>query len=199
MACRTQSACRYFMRLLEISVGHVTLILNGCALKKIAVCFVLLFFLQSCGPLISDYSIDAYKNATTLKAETEALVVRSGQPYSTLRKEIEANTTKINAAYEFSAGLPYNSLSTQQWQILRDPNGELYGWYVKYWKEKGTVSLAFRTDFKQQLNDAFDAIICLEANKKSATACHPVTVVAAEPAAGGSGAGNSTARSAQQR
>ncbi|MEH2513610.1 hypothetical protein V1291_004964 [Nitrobacteraceae bacterium AZCC 1564] len=168
-------------------------------MRKFAVSFVLLFFLQSCGPLISDYSIDAYKNATTLKAETEALVNKSGQPYASLKNEIDAHTTKINAAYEFSAGLPYNSLSTQQWQILRDPDGALYGWFVKYWKQQGTVSPVFRAEFRQQLNDAYDAIICLEANKKAAAACHPAAVAAAESAGGGSGAANNVAKSAQKR
>ena len=141
-------------------------------MKKSLACLIFAFVLQSCGPLISDYSIDAYKNATTLKAETEALVAKSGQSFASMRQEIDANTTKINAAYEFSAGLPYNSLSTQQWQILRDPDGALYGWFIKYWKTSGTISPAFRSEFKQQLNDAFDTIICLEANKKAATACH---------------------------
>jgi len=137
--------------------------------------FLVLLTLCSCGPLISDYSIEAYKSATTLKAETGALIEKSGRPYSSMAKDIDANTTKINAAYEFAAGLPYNSLSAQQWQILRDPNGALYGAYIKYWKSQGRVSPAFRTEFKQQLDEAFDTIICLESNKQALTTCHKPT------------------------
>jgi hypothetical protein len=141
-------------------------------MRKVVLTLLVLISLCSCGPLISDYSIEAYKNATSLKAETGALIEKSGQSYASMSKDIDANTTKINAAYEFAAGLPYNSLSAQQWQILRDPDGALYGYFIKYWKSQGTVSRAFRTEFKQQLDDAFDTIICLEANKQTLTPCH---------------------------
>jgi hypothetical protein len=129
----------------------------------------------ACAPLIAEYSLEAYKNATTLKAETAALIDKAGSPYTDHEKEVNALTTKINAAYEFSAGLPSNQISAQQWQILRDPNGGLYGGFVSVWKKYGSVSATYRQEKKIQISRAFDYIICLEANKKEATACPVAT------------------------
>jgi hypothetical protein len=130
-----------------------------------------ILLLGGCASLIADYSLDAYKNATTLKAETAALIDKAGESYSQHKVDVDALTTKINAAYEFSAGLPSNQISAQQWQILRDPNGNLYGGFVAQWRHKGSLSMAYRSDKKMQLGRAFDYIICLEANKKESTPC----------------------------
>jgi hypothetical protein len=135
------------------------------------VAVILCSALCGCGSLISEYSIEAYKNATTLKAETLALVDKSTSDYSRNAKDVDELTTKINAAYEFSAGLPSNELSARQWDILRDPNGNLYGGFVKRWKTSGRVSPAYRDEKRDQLGQAFNYIICLEANKKEAKSC----------------------------
>lgn len=133
--------------------------------------FVAAGLLQGCGSLIAGYSLEAYKNATTLKAETAALIDKSGESYSLHKEEVEALNTKINAAYEFAAGIPHNEITAAQWQIVRDPNRDLYGGYIRDWKRAGTVSPAFREAKKIQIGRAFDFIICLEANKQAAQQC----------------------------
>lgn len=133
----------------------------------------------ACAPLIAQYNPEAYKNATSLKAETLSLIDKSGEAYSTRKKEVEVLTTKIDAAYEYVAGLPNNQITAQQWQILRDPNGVLYGAFVRVWQRQGTVSPAFRTQYKLQMAEAFDQIICLEANKQAATSCARVATAQA--------------------
>jgi hypothetical protein len=137
------------------------------------VCAVLVtaIWLIGCAPLISEYSLDAYKNATTLKAEVGAMVDKSGDAYASREDEVEALTTKIDAAYEFAAGLPDNALSTGQWQRMRDPEGGLYGGFVRLWREKTKTSPFYRKEKKKQLGAAFDYIICLEVNKRRARAC----------------------------
>jgi hypothetical protein len=137
-----------------------------------AVCVLLL--LGGCAPLISEYSLDAYKNATSLKAETLALVDVSGEKFTVHRAQVEALTTKINAAYEFAAGIPDNQLSAGHWQLLRNPDGNLYGGFVRTWMEQGTVSPAYRTAKRKQISDAFDQIVCLEVNKKETKGCGAV-------------------------
>ena len=127
--------------------------------------------LGACAPLISGYSLDAYKNATTLKAETLALVDESGEPYADHSAQVKTLTTKLNAAYEFSAGAPKNEISAQQWRLLIDPDRNLYGGFVKVWKTQSTTSEAYRTGKKKQLGQAFDYIACLEINKKEAKSC----------------------------
>jgi hypothetical protein len=144
-------------------------LISGGIVKLLAPALALC--LSACGPLIAEYSVEAYKNATTLKAETEALVDKSAQPYGSSKKDIDALTTKINAAYEFAAGMPFNQISAQQWQILRDPNGTLYGEFLRVWKQQNTLGAGFRTEEKAQLDEAFDYIICLEANKQAPKVC----------------------------
>jgi len=160
------------------------------AIRATAAPLLLLLLLAGCAPLIADYSLEAYKNATTLKAETLDLIDKSNESYGNRKKEIETLTTQINVAYEFAAGTPYNSLSAQQWQLLRDPNGSLYGAYIALWKRSGTISsTVFRTRAKTVIGMAFDEIICLEASKQTLQSCYP--------AAGTSAAGTSAVRTAK--
>jgi hypothetical protein len=124
-----------------------------------------------CAQLIAEYSADAYKTATTLKAETLGLVDKSGESYSSHKKDIDDLTVKIDAAYEFAAGFPNNQLVAQEWQLLRNPDGNLYGAFAKRWRQQGRLSETFRGEKKLQLGVAFDQIICLEANKKDSRSC----------------------------
>jgi hypothetical protein len=132
---------------------------------------LLAFVLGGCGRLIAEYSLQAYTNATSLKAETLAMIDKSGEAYSLHAKEVDALNVKIDAAYEFSAGIPANQLSATQWAILRDPNRNLWGGFAQFWKTHGTVSAFFRQGVKKNIGDAFDEIICLEANKQAQTSC----------------------------
>ena len=108
-----------------------------------AISLLLLFLcLSGCGRLIADYSLDAYRNATSLKAETLAMIDKANEPYSKHAPAVDALNIKIDAAYEFVAGIPGNELSAQQWAILKDPNRNSYGGFVKFWKAHGSVSPA---------------------------------------------------------
>jgi hypothetical protein len=127
--------------------------------------------LASCGNLIADYSLQAYQNDTTLKADVAALVAQSTTPYSQHTSDISALTLKLNEAYEFSRGEAYNKLSTKQWELLLNPEGDLYGKFLKKWQVKGALNTAEVANWKVLLDRAFDYMICLEANKQSATAC----------------------------
>lgn len=130
-------------------------------------------WLTGCAHQIAEYSLEAYKNATSLKAETGALIDKSGEPYARHVEDVDELTVKINSAYEFSAGTPRNAISAAQWNILRDPDGNLYGGFVSTWKDEGTTSAAYRKAKKRQVNRAFDYIICLEANKQTFKPCGP--------------------------
>ena len=127
--------------------------------------------LAGCAPLIAGYSLDAYKNGTSLKADVLALVAKGGDPYSAHTSDINALTVKLNEAYEFSKGETTNALSTAQWSILINPQGHLYGGFVSLWKSEGHLSPAEVNDQTALLSRAFDQIICLEANKQQPTKC----------------------------
>jgi hypothetical protein len=78
----------------------------------------------------------------------------------------------MDKAYEFVKGIPSNSISAKQWNILKKPEGDLLGKYILRWKENTTLTLTYINEFKGLIADAFDEIICLEANKKEATKCN---------------------------
>jgi hypothetical protein len=133
--------------------------------------FLVFLFLSACTPLIGPYSPTAYQNATSLKAETLALMDKATGPYSDHAKEIETLMVEIEKAYEFVKGIPSNSISAKQWALLKKTDGDLLGKFFLRWKERKTLSREFIVEFKGVVADAFDEIICLEANKKEATEC----------------------------
>ena len=96
---------------------------------------------------------------------------KSGEPYSGHRDDVDALETRLSAAYEFSAGTPYNGESTVLWQTLLDPQSQLAVSYFDYWEEHGRVSAAYWRNMRVQVAEAFDTIICLEANKQKASRC----------------------------
>ena len=131
----------------------------------------LLLLAASCAPLIAGYSLEAYKNATSLKAETLAMMAEADEPYSQHADSVEDLKVKLAAAEEFVAGMANNSLSAQQWAIMNDPAGGLVGEYWVVWEQQTTISAAARDAQIGQVREAFDEIICLEANKEKDTAC----------------------------
>lgn len=132
---------------------------------------VLLIFLSACAPLIGPYSPTAYKNATGLKAETLALMGKATAPYAGNEGKVDALMVEIDKAYEYVHGIPVNDYSARQWAILKKRDGDLLGRFFGRWKSEGTLTPVYISEFKGIISDAFDEIICLEANKKSATQC----------------------------
>lgn len=130
-----------------------------------------LFFMAACAPLIGPYSPTAYRNATSLKADTLALMDKATEPYSKYQQKVDSLLVEINEAYEYVHGIPSDNLSARQWEILKEPDGELVGRFFSRWKFKGTLSRAYIREFSNIISDAFDEIICLEANKKAAKLC----------------------------
>jgi hypothetical protein len=141
--------------------------------RRAAVCLLtaLLLLLVSCAPLIGPYSPTAYKNATGLKAETLALMDKATSPYSDNEGRIEALMVEIDKAYEYVHGIPSNGLSARQWEILKKSDGALLGRFFRRWRSQGILKQAYISEFKGMISDAFDEIICLEANKKAANQC----------------------------
>jgi hypothetical protein len=84
---------------------------------------------------------------------------------------VDALTARIDAAASAAAADPLNTFSARQWAVLRDPGRALYGGAIALWRSQGALSPAFRDQKKIQIGRAFDYILCLEANKRQATAC----------------------------
>jgi len=118
--------------------------------------------------LISHYDQVAYEHATSAKVDTLALMDKATRSYDGHQKEIEALVIELNKAYEYDRGRALNKLTVAQWDILRDPNRNLVGGFLKMWKAKGSFSATFIAEKKPQISDAFDQIIALESGKQKA-------------------------------
>jgi hypothetical protein len=138
---------------------------------KTSIFVVLLLFVLACAPLIGPYSPAAYKYATSLKAETLALMDKATEPYPDNKEKIEGLLVELKKAHEYVNGVPSNSISAKQWEILINPEGDLVGKFFKRWQKKVILKKVFIDEFKGLVSDAFDEIICLEANKKEASKC----------------------------
>ena len=116
--------------------------------------------------LIAHYDQAAYEHATSTKVDTLALIDKATGSYDDHQKEIDALVIEINKAYEYDRGRSLNKLTVTQWDVLRDPNRNLVGGFLKMWKAKGSLSATFIAEKKLQIADAFDQIIALEGGKQ---------------------------------
>jgi hypothetical protein len=115
--------------------------------------------------LIARYDPVAYEHATSAKVDTLALMSKATGSYDDHEKKVEALITQLDKAYEYDRGRQLNKLTIAQWDILRDPNRDLVGGFLKMWKAKGGLSSTFIAEKKKQIADAFDQIIQLESGK----------------------------------
>ena len=131
-------------------------------LIAIAACLVL----AACS-LIAPYDRAAYEHATNAKVDTLALMSKATGSYDEHEKEVEALVRQLDKAYEYDRGRQLNKITIAQWDILRDPNRDLVGGFLKMWKAKGTLRATFIAEKKKQVGDAFDQIIQLESGKRA--------------------------------
>lgn len=118
------------------------------------------------------YDAAAAQRTAELKVETRELMRKSGERYSRHASEVEGLTRRIETAYELAAAAPNNKLVAQQWAIMKNPDGALYGGFVKRWKENGTIKEAFRHEIAAQVEEGFDLILCLETAKRQPVQCN---------------------------
>ena len=124
--------------------------------------------LSACAPLIAPYSLQAYTNATSLKAETLMVVGKATDPYAAHAGEVDDLRLKLESAYEFSKGMPKNSEATLEWELLKGQN--LLGDFLEAW-HKHPLSDEYVSRKKVRIATAFDYLICLEANKDKPAPC----------------------------
>ena len=119
----------------------------------------------SCAPTISAFSLIAYEQATSLKVDALALMDKATGSYGDHEQDVAMLNLRLAKAYEFAKGRVKNEISAHQWEILLDPNRNLFGGFLTRWKDKSTLSPTFIRDAKGLVADAFDTIIGLEGGK----------------------------------
>ena len=127
--------------------------------------FLILTVLQSCAPSISLFNETAYRQAVELKVVSLEMLDRASQPFDEYREEAENLRLDLLKAYEYAKGRPANEVSTRQWEIMIDSEGNLMGGFFTRWENRGTLPPAFIREFRDVISDAFDTIIGLESGK----------------------------------
>jgi hypothetical protein len=88
------------------------------------------------------------------------------RPFAEHRSEVEAFRLNIEKAYEYAKGLPKNTITARQWEILKDPYRNLLGGFLKRWEKESKLSGVFVREAKTQVAEGFDTIIELESGKR---------------------------------
>jgi len=133
-------------------------------LTKIISALIISLTIWSCSS-ISVFSPEAYKQAVDLKVESLELMSFATSHYDDNEESVTYLKTELRRAYEFALGRPNNELSTEQWKILINEEGNLLGGFLKRWEAEGTLSEMFVTEMQTLVSDAFDTIIGLESGK----------------------------------
>lgn len=128
------------------------------------VLFIFLPVFAACS-YTAPYSQFAYEKTISLKVEALQLMDQATEPYSSHAAEVQNLETNLEKAYEYAKGRPKNEISTKQWQILKDPDRNLLGGFLKRWRTESTLSPTFIKEAKGLVSEAFDTISGLESGK----------------------------------
>ncbi|WVX48522.1 hypothetical protein ROLI_016030 [Roseobacter fucihabitans] len=127
--------------------------------------------LAGCERLADPYSAEAYKQATSLKARSLALVAKGTEPYSKHEQMADALLIDAASAFEFAKGRGKEASQTaaKQWAIIVDPNGGSLGDFVAQWRKAPNQRMGqfFVDEFSEILSVQFDRIIELETGRRS--------------------------------
>lgn len=131
----------------------------------IAVLLIFLASLQACVPSISLFSETAYQQAVELKIHSLQMMDLASEPFENHRNDIQALRHELLKAYEFAKGRPDNDFTTEQWEIMIDPEQHMIGGFLTRWEQEGNLSETFITSAKEIIAEGFDTIIGLESGK----------------------------------
>jgi hypothetical protein len=115
---------------------------------------------------IAKYDQAAYEKATAAKAEALLLMDKATESYSSHRNEAEEVALTIEKAYQYDLGRNQNTETIRLWEILKNPDGNLFGGFLRRWRQKGSFTPDAVALKKPDIAEAFDQIIGLEIGKR---------------------------------
>ena len=140
-------------------------------MQRLIAIFLLSMLACACVSL-PGYDQAAYENATSLKARTLALVEKSGiYRYAKYEEDSDDLLVDLSAAYEYANGVEHNNESAKNWQSLIGNEGSMVRGWLAIWQKQDTISESAVAEHRVLIGEAFDTIICLEANKRQLTSC----------------------------
>ena len=105
------------------------------------------------------------ERAFDTKVDALALMAKAVEPYTKHQDEVAEFMIELDKAYEFERTRPLDPTALTLWSILRDPNRDLLGGFLKQWKEEGELRPVYVEAKRLQIGGAFDQIIEFETKK----------------------------------
>lgn len=136
----------------------------NASLRHLLLPFLAILLLAGCST-IATYDKIAYDKATGAKAEALMLMDNATGSYAAHAKEVEAVKLTIAKAFEYDRGRSRNAETVAMWELLRAPDGNLFGGFLRRWREKGSFKPDAIAIKKPDIEQAFDEIIALEIGK----------------------------------
>lgn len=132
--------------------------------KKPRLIMMFILFI-GCASHISKFDYIAYENAISLKVEALYLMTKATNPFDEYANEVEQLKLELEKAYEYSRLIPLNEITTQQWELMKNPENNLLGGFFKMWEEQDTIPPFTIEEIKKLVSESFDEIIELEIKK----------------------------------
>ena len=146
------------------------------SLRVPTVLAAVLIFLGSC-KTISVFDQYAYAQATALKVDALNMMDKATETYASQQAAIEAVNTQIEKVYEYEKHRQQNTITIKMWELLKNPDKNLYGGFIKRWKDRSTLNAEFIREAKIQIAQAFDMIAELEGEKIKPTDAQVTTFI----------------------
>lgn len=134
------------------------------AIMNVAIILCLMIGLNSC-KTIAYYDQYAYQETISIKYDALNLVDKATEDFTIYKKDVENLTLRLNKLYEYDKGIGKNAITIQMWEILKNPDGNLLGGFLKRWQDKGKLNNEYLIEKKKQIGESFDKIIGLESKK----------------------------------
>ncbi|GAB7260932.1 MULTISPECIES: hypothetical protein [Dickeya] len=127
---------------------------------------ILICFLLSGCETISPFNQRAYEQSVNIKVEALTLMDKAVEPFDSNKEDVKLLKLNIEKAYEYSKGLPDNQIVSKQWAIIKDPNRNSLGGFLKFWESRKILSATFINEAKGIVSDGLDTVIELESGKR---------------------------------
>lgn len=115
--------------------------------------------------LTAPYDQFVYKESTSLKVDALKLMDKAARPYESQQEAVGKLNDQLDKLYEYELHRRKNGIRISMWTLLRDPEKNLLGGFLKRWKEKNTLGEPFIDEAKVQVGKAFDQLAELESGK----------------------------------
>ncbi len=126
---------------------------------------LVLLFLTNCNT-ISYYDQQSYTNVVSCKVDALFVMSKATESYQSHTQDLDELKKELDKAYTYDINRRLNTVTIKMWDKLRDPNSQLLGGFLKEWSEDDKLLPKYIERKKDQIGQAFDTIIQLEAGKR---------------------------------